>query len=209
METVISKIDLAKTDRLYYKATKNPQIVDLDSYYYLSIAGQCAPEAARFLDAIEAMYTTLYGIKFLCKGEDNDFVVPKMECHWYIDGGVENQQAFMQTPREQWRWKIMFRMPDFVEQHHFFQAMRQAIQKKPALNATFENVLFELVNEGKCAQILHLGAWEDEWPTLERLFAFVEQEELTINGYHKEIYITDPRRVAPADLKTILRYQVK
>ncbi len=209
MEAVISKIDLAKIDRVYYKAAKNPETVDLDSYYYVTIEGKCAPENPRFLSAIQAMYATVYGIKFLCKGEDNDFVVPKMECHWFIDGGAEKQHEFIQTPREEWRWKIMFRMPDFVEQHHFFQALQQAKQKKSELNELLDTVVFELVNEGKCVQIMHIGSWDEEEPTLEKLFAYVEKEGLSIDGYHKEIYISDPTRVAPERRKTILRYKVK
>ena len=208
MEALLSKVNLLKADPLYYRANSEPKIVDLDTYYYVSMEGKGDPGEMEFLLAIQSMYSVVYGIKFICKGEDNDFVVPKMECHWFIDGGMEVQHSFVKTPRDQWRWKIMFRMPDFVEQHHFFQSLHQRKQKKADLEHLFERIIFELVNEGKCVQIMHIGAWDDEGPTLQKLFNFVQQKELKINGYHKEIYISEPRLVAEQKRKTILRYQV-
>ena len=203
----LRKTDLAKSDPTYYKSTKQPQLVELDTYYYLTMKGQSAPEDQLFLEAIEAIYSVAYGIKFLCKAEDNDFVVPKMECFWYVAGGAENQKDFASTPRNEWMWQINIRMPDFVEQNHFYRAIHQAREKKSKLN-NFDSVKFQLINEGLCAQALHLGSYEEEGPTIEKLHEFIGNEGLVISGYHKEIYLSDPRRVAPEKLKTIIRYQV-
>lgn len=209
MEATISKIDLSKMDTAYYKAGLSPELKDFDTYYYLTIEGQSAPENELFLSAIEAIYSVAYGMKFICKGEDNDFVVPKMECHWYIDGGMEKQHEFVNTPRDQWKWKILFRMPDFVEAHHFFRALENAKNKKSSLAALIEEVKYELVNEGKCVQIMHIGSYEDEEASLAKVFNFIDSERLQVVGYHKEIYISDPRKIAEEKRKTILRYQVK
>ena len=201
---ILEKIDLRKQDKTYYKATLQPEIVDLESYYYLSISGQSAPEAQIFHDSIGLIYSVAYGIKFLCKAEDNDFVVPKMEGYWWIPGGAEKQAEFENAPRDSWMWKIAIRMPDFVEETHFFHTMRVLRKKKPGMD--FEDVKFELINEGRSAQILHKGSYENEKESLSKLHGFISESGLKINGYHHEIYITDPRKTAEDKLQTIIRY---
>ncbi|MBV6645347.1 MAG: GyrI-like domain-containing protein [Cyclobacteriaceae bacterium] len=205
---VISKLDLAKADKNYYASTKKPEIRDFDPYYYLTVSGQSAPEDQKFLTAIETMYTLAYTIKFISKANDLDFTVPKLEGFWWIEGGAKNQKEFEQAPRDSWCWKIMIRMPDFVEDITYFRAMESAKSKKPELAAKLEEVKFELINEGRCAQILHLGSYEEEKSTLEVLHKFIADQGLKIAGYHHEIYLSDPRKTAQEKLKTILRYAV-
>ncbi|WP_421872731.1 GyrI-like domain-containing protein [Marinoscillum sp.] len=201
------KIDLSKSDSTYYKAAKSPEIVQLGEYNYLTISGQSSPESPLFLNAIEAIYSVAYGIKFLCKAEDNDFVVPKMECYWFVQGGPENQKRFADTPRDEWMWQIAIRLPDFVEENHFVRSQHQAREKKKELTA-IESVKLQKITEGLCAQVLHLGSYEEEEPTIQKLHAYITNQNLVISGYHKEIYLSDPRRVAPEKLRTIIRYQV-
>ncbi|MEM8894312.1 MAG: GyrI-like domain-containing protein [Bacteroidota bacterium] len=201
------KINLQKIDTDYYKAGSKPVLRDLDTYNYLTIAGKGSPLEAKFNEAIQAMYAVAYGIKFLCKGQDNDFVVPKMECYWYIEGGLEVQHEFPNTPMDQWVWKIQMRMPDVVEREHFDQALRKAVVDKGL--KSLGQLKYELINEGKCVQIMHVGSWDMEGPSIEKIMKFVAAEGLQITGYHKEIYISDPMRVEEEKKKTILRYQVK
>ncbi|MEM9325062.1 MAG: GyrI-like domain-containing protein [Bacteroidota bacterium] len=204
---VIEKTDLTKTHPAYYKAQRTPEIVDLEPYYYLSVSGQCAPEDRQFLDAIEMLYAVGYAIKFDYKAQDLDFVVPKMECFWWIEGGVESQEAFEQAPRESWCWKIVIRMPDFVEHLSYFRAIQAVKSKKPEMEE-IEQVKYELINEGMSAQVLHLGSYEAESPTISRLFQFIQGQGMKIGGYHHEIYLSDPRRTPVEKLKTIIRYAV-
>lgn len=205
METL--KTDLAKTDPTYYKAKLTPEIVELGAYDYLTIGGQSSPEDTQFLNAIEAIYAVAYGIKFLCKAEDNDFTVPKMECHWYIAGGPERQHLFAETPRDQWHWQIKIRMPEMVESGHYFKAIHNAKRKKPELD--LDGVKLEYLQEGTCAQILHLGSYEEELPSIAKVHDLIRKENHQICGYHKEIYLNDPRKTSAEKLKTILRYQIK
>ncbi len=205
---VISKVDLVKEDPTYYKAVKQPKIVDLDAYYYLTVSGQSAPEDPEFMKAVEMLYAAAYTIKFICKADDLDFTVPKLEGYWWIDGGAESQQEFIQAPRNSWYWKIAIRMPDFVEQPTYFRAMESVRERKPELT-DLDKVKFELINEGRSAQILHLGPYAEETATIEQLHQFIADEGLEIAGLHHEIYLSDPRRTAPDKLKTILRYAVK
>lgn len=204
---VVEKLDLSKVDTAYYKAGKMPEIKELLPYNYLTISGQSAPDTPQFLKAIETLYQVAYGVKFLSKAEDDDFVVPKMEGFWWIYGGVEDQAEFENTPQDQWFWKIVIRMPAFIRQDHFIRAMEIVKFKKSPDN--IDQLRFEEINEGKCAQILHIGSYSNEKATIEKLHQFVADQGLKISGYHHEIYITDPRRTSEEKLKTILRYAVR
>jgi len=206
METIIEKLDLQKEDAYYYKAKKSPELRDLDTYYYLTVSGKSSPESKEFMEAIEQVYAVAYAVKFTCKAEDNDFVVPKMEAYWWIDGGYEIQYKFAQTPREEWNWKIVIRMPDFVEQEHFQKACEKVRLKNPSL--VINNVLYERINDGRVVQCLHTGSYEEEEPTILSIMQYVIENGLRVNGYHHEIYLSDPRRAKPEKLKTILRYAV-
>lgn len=208
MEATIEKLDLKRVDSNYYRASKNPELKDFDSYYYLSVSGRCDPQSDEFLKAIDKLYAVAFAIKFTCKGADMDFVMPKMEGFWWIDGGLEAQHLFAKTPADQWNWKIVIRMPDFVEGDHYYRAIQQVRRKNPSL-LDEEDVKFELIHQGLCVQGLHLGSYYEEEPTIENIMRFIEDNNLIVDGYHHEIYLSDPRKTAEEKLKTILRYTVK
>lgn len=208
MEATIEKLDLQKADKNYYKVGSEPEIRDLDSYYYLSREGSGKPESDDFNRAIEQMYAVAYKMKFLCKAADMDFVVPKMEAFWWIAGGLEKQYLFPQTPQEEWFWKIVIRLPDFVEADHFYRAVQTVKAKSPELLGNDE-VKYELINEGKCAQVLHLGSYDQEEPTIMKMMKHIEESGLKVNNYHHEIYLSDPRKTLEEKLRTILRYGVE
>ena len=208
MDITMKKTDLLKEDPIYYKVGRKPEFRDLDTYYYLSVSGKCAPEDQQFQDAIEALYGVAYTLKFRLKENEMDFVVPKMEGFWWVDGGAENQKNFSKTPRSEWYWKILIRLPDFVEEDHFTRAKYLAEEKKPDFD-TIKQVKYEKIHEGKCAQILHLGSYEEEEDSLKVLYEFIEANGFRINNYHHEIYLSDPRRTAPEKLRTILRYGIE
>lgn len=208
MEATIDKLDLQKVDKNYYNSSTDPEIKDLDPYYYLTVQGKGHPESEPVWKAVEQLYAVAYSIKFNCKAEDMDFKVPKMEGFWWIDGGLAVQDQFPNTPKEQWNWKFMIRMPDFVEGDHFYRAVQKVKIKKPDLLKNNE-VLFELVNEGRCVQILHTGSYDEEEANVAKVMEFIKDNNLQVNGYHHEIYLSDPRKTPEPKLKTILRYSVK
>ena len=207
MEAIIEKLDLQKVDPNYYKAGKKPGLKDLDSYYYLSTSGRCDPKSDQFLEAIDRLYAVAFAIKFICKAEDMDFVMPKMEGFWWVDGGLEAQKKFSETSPDEWNWKIVIRMPDFVEGDHYYRAIQKAKAKNHGLIEDDE-VKLELINEGLCVQGLHIGSYYEEEPTIAKIMEFIQENELKVNGYHHEIYLSDPRRTPEEKLKTILRYAV-
>ena len=197
------KVDLAQLDKKYYLAKSEPHVVDVTPYNYLAINGMSAPEDPRFTKAVEALYAVAYGVKFQYKAMGQDFVVPKMEGQWWVEGEL----PFDQTPREEWYWNIAIPMPAFVEAEHVEEAIQAAIDKKGL--PPISEVEFKKLNEGKSVQVLHIGSYEAERPTLEKLFSFVESNGLQINGYHHEIYLSDPHKTPVEKLKTIIRYPVK
>lgn len=207
METLL-KTNLLKEDPIYYKARKKAEIVNLEAYEYLTISGNCAPENKAFTDAIEAIYTIAYAIKFGAKAAGKDFVVPKMECQWWIKGGLEVQHRFTQTPRDQWHWKIAIRMPGFIDRANYENALSIAKFKKPKHQQLLDQVNFEVIDKGTCAQILHQGSYEAELPSIQQILSLMAKEGYVFRGYHTEIYLSEPTRTQEANRKTILRYQV-
>jgi hypothetical protein len=207
MQATIEKLDLAKADPAYYKAGQQPKLVDLDAYYYLSHEGAGSPSEKVFEQAIERLYAVAYQIKFLCKAQDMDFVVPKMEGQWWIDGGPDVQHLFATKPESEWLWKIMLRMPDFVEADHFYRAVQLVKKKKP--DVLDDQVKLQLSQATKAVQVLHLGSYHDEQPTIAKAIQFIQSNGLQINAYHKEIYLSDPRKTSEEKLRTIIRYGVE
>lgn len=197
------KLDLTKHYPEYYKAKDKPQIVNFEPYNYITTSGISAPEDSIFMEAIEKLYSLAYGIKFTCKAHDLDFIVPKMEGFWWVDGAL----SFEDTPRKDWHWKIMFRMPDFVGEMEYRTALEELIEKSKISEQ--HDLVFEEVHEGLSAQLLHLGSYDNETASLEKLYSFIKQEGFEIAGYHHEIYLSDPRKVAEEKLRTILRYAIR
>jgi hypothetical protein len=207
MQATIEKLDLVKADPTYYKVGQQPKLVDLDAYYYLSHEGEGSPSDQTFALAIERLYAVAYQIKFLCKAQDMDFVVPKMEGQWWIAGGPDVQHLFTTKPESEWLWKIMLRMPDFVEADHFYRAVQLVKKKKPDL--LHDEVKLQLSKAGRAVQVLHLGSYHAEQPTIAKAIQFIQTNGLRINAYHTEIYLTDPRKTPEEKLRTIIRYGVE
>lgn len=208
MEAVIEKMDLQKADPNYYKAGSDPEIKDLDPYYYLTVQEKGHPESEPVWKAVEQLYAVAYAIKFNCKAEDMDFKVPKMEGFWWVDGGLGRQQEMPEIPKDEWNWKFVIRMPDFVEGDHFYRAV-QKVKKKNAKLLLADEVKYELINEGRCIQILHIGSYHQEESTVKQVMDYAQKNDLQINGYHHEVYLSDPRKTPEPKLRTIIRYSVK
>ncbi len=199
----MKKLDLTKEYPAYYKVGLDPVTIMLDTINYLTISGQSAPEDQKFIGAIEAIYPIAYGIKGYYKAQEKDFVVPKMECMWWVADG----NNFEEIPKEEWFWKIVIRMPEFVTIEALNTTKETAFAKKKL--ERLNDVNFEKINEGKCIQVLHLGSYDDEAESIRKIFNLMAKNDLQINGYHHEIYISDPTKTTVENLKTIIRYPVK
>ncbi|AOC93518.1 Bacterial transcription activator, effector binding domain [Flavobacterium anhuiense] len=207
----MSKLDLTKTDKTYYNAKINPEIVFIEKANYISLTGQGDPSGKDFSEKIQALYTTAYVIKFMHKAMDNDFVVPKLEALWSFDtekyASISMDEAPLKIPRAEWNYRIMIRMPDFVTREQTEKAIAIAVNKKQ--NELAKAIEFFEMEEGKVIQVLHIGPFDTEPQTLKKILEFSIENNLQQNGLHHEIYLSDFRKTAPEKLKTILREPVK
>ncbi len=205
-----AKIDLFKLHKDEYVARKKPVIVTVQPARYLAIPGRGEPGGEEFQARVGALYAAAYTLKFTSKGEGRDYVVCKLEAIWWADGCDDPGSAdrdFSQVPREQWRWQLMIRTPDFVEGAELSAAAENILAKGKCPEIV--DVRLEEVGEGRCVQMLHVGPYEDEPETVAVMRAFAEEQGLAFAGRHHEIYLSDPRRVEPARLRTILRMPVR
>ncbi|MEM4347263.1 MAG: GyrI-like domain-containing protein [Candidatus Altiarchaeota archaeon] len=200
MET---KLDLTKEYKTYYTARTNPNVVEFGEIPFLTIEGKGEPAGEVFTKAVEALYPLAYSVKNISKKQGKDFSVPKLEGLWW----VEPDRPALEVPREEWRWKLLIRMPDFVTSDMVEKAKEEVFKKKGI--TLVKEIKFEKIKEGKCIQILHIGPYSTEPESLSKMRKLMEQKNLVENGLHHEIYLSDPRKVAPEKMKTILRQPVK
>ncbi|WP_316635600.1 GyrI-like domain-containing protein [uncultured Flavobacterium sp.] len=207
----MDKLDLTKTDKVYYTATTKPQLIHIEKAHYLSIVGKGDPSESAFSDNIQALYATAYAIKFIFKASNNDFVVPKLEGLWSFDeekySNISMDEAPSKIPRSEWNYRLMIRMPDFVTKEQVETAIDIVTTKKQIKLAS--KIEFYEMTEGKVIQILHVGPFDNEPETLKLIQAFSKENNLQKNGTHHEIYLSDFRKTSPDKLKTILREPVK
>lgn len=190
------KVDLTKSKKSYYKASGKVEEVELDGHQFLSVSGIGSPESEAFNQAVPQLYQVAYQVKFVYKELGRDFVVPKMEGFWYVEDG----QDFEKAAREEWHWEIMIPLPDFVH----YSVVKSKID---ALDMA-EVVKLKEEQGGKHVQMLHLGSYEQEEETIRAIHNHIEDNNYSFAGYHREVYLNDPRKTAEEKLKTIIRYQV-
>jgi len=199
------KIDLYKRHKDQYVSSKSPVLVTAKQATYLSISGRGAPGGPEFTEKVGALYGVAYIIKMTRKfAGRQDYVVCKLEGQWWLD---DSQQDFAAVPRDEWNWRLMIRTPDLITEDDLQKAVSALIEKgkSPQVRA----VKLESIAEGLCVQMLHVGPYEHEAQTIAVMKAFAERQGLDFYGLHHEIYLSDPRRVRPDRLKTILRQPVR
>lgn len=197
------KIDLYKIHKTDYAASRKPALVNVGKARYLAIEGQGAPGTRAFTASIGALYGVAFTVKMTRKfAGRQDYAVSKLEAQWWSDG----RQDFSTAPKNDWRWKLLIRTPQFVTQKEVNSAV--AVLLKRGKGREVEQVVLEPLSEGECVQMLHVGPYEKEKQTLDIMQAFAEARRLCFHGRHHEIYLSDPRRVAPEKLRTILRMPV-
>lgn len=206
MVSTIKKLDLKKEHKeLFTVSNKTPAIIAVPEANYLSISGKGDPNASPvYKEAIEALFSVSYAIKFMVKkgSQAIDYGVLPLEGLWW----VENMAEFNMNDKSNWLWKAMIMQPSFIDNEMVTSALEQ-VQKKKGL-AQLSHIKFEKLSEGQCAQILHIGPYSEEGPTIEKLHQFIKKNGYQFNGYHHEIYLSDPRRSAPEKLKTIIRQPI-
>ena len=198
------KIDLKKQLKpLYTASPKAATLVVAPPLRFLMVNGFGDPNLnPDFQTGIEALYTASYTLKFMLKqAQGLDYVVPPLEGLWWM-----LMADFDLERRDDWRWTLMIPQPEEVRRELLDQAVVAAKKKKPL--PALEKLRLEIYDEGRAAQILHVGPYSEEMATIDRLHAFIKEQGFHLCGKHHEIYLSDPRRTAPEKLKTILRQPV-
>ena len=133
-----TKIDLVKEDKTYYTAKPNPQIVDFPEIFYLAVKGKGEPAGKLFTEAVQSLYPLAYGIKGICKKDGRDFAVAKLEGLWW----VKSNKPALEVPRQEWYWKLLIRLPDFVSSEIVEKVRLEVIKKKDI--ALIKDIKFEI-----------------------------------------------------------------
>ena len=205
--------DFKKEFKKFYRPSENPEIIEIPKMNFLAVRGHGNPneEGGEYKQAIGLLYPLAYAVKMSRKTDYSmdgyfDFVVPPLEGFWWQDGikGVDYER------KNDFRFISVLRLPDFVRKEDFDWAVQQtSIRKK----TDFSKVEFFTYDEGLCVQCLHIGSYNDEPMTVERMHAYMEDEgyqlDITDERMHHEIYISDVRKTDPSKLKTIIRHPVK
>ena len=185
---------------LFAPSAKAVVEVDVPALRFLMVDGQGDPYTTPgYAEAVEALFSVSYAAKFMVKRAVGiDYAVMPLEGLWWAD----DHAAFAANDRTRWRWTMIILQPDFVEDAVLESAIAQVREKKrlPAVR----RLRLESLAEGRCAQVLHVGPFSEEGPTIERLHAFIG-ERGQLAGKHHEIYLSDVRRANPARWRTIIR----
>jgi hypothetical protein len=190
---------------LYAPAAQAPALVEVPPLQFLMVDGQGDPNMApEYATAVETLYALAYALKFMVKRGPAaiDYLVMPLEGLWW-GAGIDWSDA---GQRGGWQWSMMIMQPELVTAELFEQALAETHKKKPALS--LGRARLQPYDEGPAAQIMHLGPYAAEGPTIARLHAFIEQQGRALRGKHHEIYLGDPRKTAPEKLRTVIRQPV-
>jgi hypothetical protein len=202
----MEKVDFKKQLQPLYAPPKKFVLVEVPAMQFLMVDGHGDPNTAQtYQDALEALYAVAYKQKFISKQAlAKDYVVPPLEGLWW----AEDMDNFtLQRDKTQWDWTMMIMVPDWITTAIFQDAIVQ-VQRAKSLTA-LHKLRMETYHEGLSVQIMHIGSYDAEGPVLAQLHQeYLPDHKLIENGKHHEIYLSDPRRVAPEKLKTIMRQPV-
>ncbi len=189
--------------RLYH-ATTTPELLEVPELAFLAIDGHGDPNSSpAYAEAIQALHAVSYAAKFSIKrAGGEDFKVSPLECLWT----AADLSTFRSGDRSRWRWTAMIRQPESVTSDMAARFAEEAAIRKALPSA--RRLRLVRFTEGPAAQVLHVGTYATEGPTIERLHAFLHEHGCTFDGHlqrHHEIYLGDPRRATPDRLRTLIR----
>ena len=200
----MKKVDYKKKlKHLYNPSSKKIVIVEVPPMNYLMVDGEGGPAVESYQQAIEALYGLSFTVKFdVKKGVGLDYTVMPLEGLWW----AKDITAFSADRKDEWLWKMMIMQPDYVTAKHVNAATKQLREKKNPL--ALDKIRFESYHEGLSVQILHIGPYDDEGPTIAQMHKFIDENGYQLHMKHHEIYLSDPRRSKPEKLKTVLRQPI-
>lgn len=204
---MVEKIDLKKQFKHLYSPTKAGKIemVDVPPLNFLMVEGKGDPNTAlEYQNAVQSLYSLSYTLKFSLKFKEGiDYTVMGLEGLWW----AQDMGDFINAKKDSWLWNAMIMQPDFITPEHVEQARQDVVKKKEVPG--IEKAHLEKFHEGLSAQVLYLGPYADEGPTIADVHSFIGEQGCVLSGKHHEIYLSDPRRVPPERLKTVIRQPMR
>ena len=201
-----TKLDLRREFKaLYGSPAGRPVLVDVPELSFLLVDGEGDPNVSQdYRDAVQALFAVSYAVKFAVKQAPGgvDYRVMPLEGLWWVD----DMSTFTVDDKAGWKWTALIAQPDLVTGELVRQAVATAATRRPLPAAG--RIRLERFCEGRAAQVLHLGPFSAEGPTIARLHGFIAEQGFGRRGKHHEIYLTDPSRTAPERLKTVIRQPV-
>ncbi|MBR6580875.1 MAG: GyrI-like domain-containing protein [Ruminococcus sp.] len=205
--------DFKKEYKEYYMPKNKPVIVNIPKMNYIAVMGKGNPneEGGAYQQAISVLYAVAYTLKMSYKTDYKiegffEYVVPPLESFWWQEGidGVNY------TDKSSFNWISVIRLPDFISKQDFEWAVETASKKKK-LDCSSAEIL--TIDEGLCVQIMHHGSYDDEPATVALMDEFLAENgyenDLSAERLHHEIYLSDPRKIAPEKWKTVIRHPIK
>ncbi len=205
--------DFKKEYKEFYLPPAKPVIVTVPKANYIAVRGKGDPndEGGAYQQAIGVLYAVAYTLKMSYKTDHRiegfyDYVVPPLEGFWWQEGidGIEY------SDKSTFCWISVIRLPDFITQADFDWAVETASKKKKIDCSSTE---FLTIDEGLCVQIMHIGPYDNEPASVALMDRFLEENgyenDLSVTRLHHEIYLSDARKVAPENWKTVIRHPIK
>lgn len=209
MPTIAFERPAATADELAGKPGQT-RFLHIPEHRFVMIDGEGAAGEATFTPRMPGLYTTAYALRFALKRRGVVEKVGVLEGLWWTTDGATDLDAILGGAeggdRSTWRWTLMIRLPDAATDDEVVAALDAGRSKLAAPYA--QSLRAEPFAEGICAQVLHLGPYAAERPTIEALHAAIAAAGMVPRGRHHELYLGDPGRSAPERLKTLLRQPV-
>jgi len=206
--------DFKKEYKDLYLPKVKPGVIDVPPMVYVMVDGKGNPNTStEYKSALEILYGISYSIKMskMSKTQPEgyfDYVVPPLEGLWWGEDGYFDGVNI--TDKDKLYWTSMIRQPEFVTKEVFETAKQALSKKKPELDLSLVRLVS--FSEGLCAQIMHIGSYDDEPATIAILEKFITESgytnDISANRKHHEIYLSDPRKTAPEKLKTVIRHPI-
>lgn len=199
----MKRVDLKKKLKHLYLPPKDKVVqVDVPTMNYFMIDGEGDPNTAQsYRDALEVLYPLSYTVKFMIKKGPRaiDYGVMPLEGLWWAD----DMSSFSVDDKSNWKWTLMIMQPSYIKKAMVDTAISEVKRKKNPV--ALSKVRFETFHEGKAAQIMHVGPFSEEGPTIEKVHNFIDECGQKRSGKHHEIYLSDIRKADPKKWKTVIR----
>ena len=205
--------DYKKEYKEFYLPKNKPGIITIPKMNFIAVRGKGNPneEEGEYKEAMGLLYGIAFTIKMSYKTNYEidgyfQYVVPPLEGFWW----QKEADGIDYAHKETFEWISLIRLPEFVTKEVFDWAIQEAENKK---KKDFSKVEFYTYEEGLCVQCMHLGSYDDEPKTIQLMDEYAKENgyeiDINKNRYHHEIYLSDPRKCNPDNLKTVIRHPIR